>query len=226
MKAKIFKLFLMVVLLNGCAGMQKQNPVQQKSAVPVTQSPAAKHPQKEGKPAISTGLVFAKTQFEGVVKTAYIELSIVDDTDPNKKYQLFIGDKARQVAFPWISQTVNPGYFFIELPEGGYHIYAISIPVGRTTADEAMDMTFHVQKNKIIYMGTLHVTGTKETIKLGGVPVIKPGFEYVADVIDERDEAFPELRERFPRLKGEVVVELMRFKESSTTNQPGKNPKN
>ncbi|MCA9402000.1 MAG: hypothetical protein KC713_10250, partial [Candidatus Omnitrophica bacterium] len=123
------------------------------------------------------GLIFAKTDFQGVLKTSFVRLLLEDQANPNQKLQLHIGNKT-DVGFLWDFKTVEPGHFFIELPEGKYRIVSISIPVGTTLAQEEMDVSFEVFPNQATYLGTLLVVGTKEKIKLGGVPVIKPGFEY------------------------------------------------
>ncbi len=158
---------------------------------------------------VPTGMIFAKTDFQGIVKTSYVRLSIVDNAARSNTYQLYIGDKGRQKNFPWEVQTVKPGYFFIKLPVGVYRIDSISIPVSTTMAEEPMDITFEVGLDKVIYIGTLRVVGTKEKIKLGGVPLIKPGFEYTAELIDERKEALEEIRRRFPDRGRDVRIRLM-----------------
>lgn len=210
MKNILYSCFLLISLsssLTGCAGVSAGKAAavsaQMNKAVAVSASA------EEALAEVPLGTVFAKTEFSGVVQTSYIELSIVDQADETKTYTLVIGDKSRQMSFPWKVQTVQPGYFFIELPVGTYHIHSISIPVGSTTADEPMDVVFHVKEGKVVYLGTLKVMGTKERIKLGGVPVLKPGFEYLAEVIDERAEALLQLRERFPQLTGEIEFGLM-----------------
>lgn len=210
MKSILYGCFLLIFLssgLTGCAGVSAGKAAavsaQMNKAVAVSASA------EEALAEVPLGTVFAKTEFSGVVQTSYIELSIVDQVDETKTYTLVIGDKSRQMSFPWKVQTVQPGYFFIELPVGTYHIHSISIPVGSTTADEPMDVVFHVKEGKVVYLGTLKVMGTKERIKLGGVPVLKPGFEYLAEVIDERAEALLQLRERFPQLTGEIEFGLM-----------------
>ena len=158
---------------------------------------------------IKTGNIFAKMYFEGVVKTSYIQLSIVDKSDENKAYELYIGDKEKQKDFPWEIQKVSPGYFFIELLPGAYKFRKISIPVGSSVATEKMDIDFEVGEGKIYYLGTLKVVGTKEKIKLGGVPVIKPGFEYSVELLNEHEEAFNEFNKHFPDLNEEVEIKLM-----------------
>ena len=107
-------------------------------------------------------------------------------------------------------QTVKPGYFFVDLPPGQYRIKAITIPVGTTLATELMDITFAVTEGKVAYLGTLKVVGVNEKIKLGGVPIIRPGFEYSVYVVDERAEAAVERRGRFPEDPREVVFDLMK----------------
>ncbi len=168
---------------------------------------------------IPSGSVFAKTVFEGVVKTSYVQLSIVDITDPQKVFQLIIGDKDRQKNLPWNIQTVKPGYFFIDLPVGRYRINSITIPVGTTLATEPMDVSFDVELDKTIYLGTLRVIGEKERIKLGGVPIIKPGFEYTLQVLDERTEAQKEFLRRFPEHHGSIDYQLMEINAFRNTHE-------
>jgi hypothetical protein len=190
--------------------------------LPSTERIPPKHDEAEKKPVVEvkTGMIFAKTAFEGVVKASYVRLSIVDQTDHQRTYQLVIGDEARQQNFPWEIQKVQSGYFFIELPVGFYRIQSISIPVGTTVATEPMDIAFHVRPNKAIYIGTLNVVGTKEKIKIGGMPVIKPGFEYTVDLIDERDQAIRELYQRFPKKADKIEVHLMQINQRSNTDSP------
>ena len=159
---------------------------------------------------VPVGSVFAKTQFDGVVKTSYVQLTILH-ADDEKDFRLVIGDKDRQRNLPWEIETVEPGYFFIALPVGEYRIKEIAIPVGTTTAVEPIDIAFSVTEDKMTYLGTLKVLGLKEKIKLGGVPVIKPGFEYEVEVVDERDEALQELRIRRPESVLSVEINVMKI---------------
>ena len=166
-------------------------------------------------PPIQTGMVFAKTVFDGVVKTSYVRLTIVDQEDETKDYQLYIGSKERQKEFPWGVQTVKPGYFFIELPMGKYKISSISIPVGTTVATEPMDINFNVDDTSVLYLGTLKVYGTRERIRLGGLPLIKPGFEYTLQILNEQKEALTEIESRFPELHKNMQVQLMKLNQDS-----------
>lgn len=221
----VFLIF--VLFFPGCAATTLPKTISEPPAVPVEES-AGESPEaevvlldegllspgdnvvEEGEPMmVPFGTVFAKTVFEGVVKTSYVQLTIVDFTDPNKVFQLIIGDKARQKNLPWNIQTVKPGYFFITLPVGHYRINSITIPVGTTLATEPMDVSFDVELDKTIYLGTLKVIGEKERIKLGGVPIIKPGFEYTLQILDERTEAQKEFSRRFPEHGGRIDYQLM-----------------
>lgn len=157
------------------------------------------------------GVVFAKTQFEGVLKTSFVKLSIVSLEDPKKVFELQIGEKIAQQPFSFNVKTVNPGYFFIELPVGRYRFSSISIPVGGATATEPLDVTFEVLPDRINYLGTLRLIGTKEKIRLGGVPVIKPGFEYEVRVIDEFREGIATFKQRYPNVAGTLTNQLMRI---------------
>ena len=107
---------------------------------------------------------------------------------------------------------VKPGYFFVELPAGQYKISSIAIPVGSTIAQEESHIYFEVIADTITYVGTLKLVGTKEKIRLGGVPVIKPGFEYTAQVVDEQKEGLAVFQERYPGVPSQIQVKLMEIK--------------
>ena len=167
------------------------------------------------------GTIFAKTEFEGVVKRSFIRLTIIDQQDRKKVYQLYIGDKSRQLDFPWSTQTIQPGYFAIDLPPGSYVIGLLSIPVGSSLATEIMNITFDVKADETTYLGTLKVVGTKEKIKLGGIPVIKPGFDYVSKILNEYAEALEEFKQRFPQNNARLNVRLMRDLSQEKWSQDG-----
>ena len=111
--------FLFLSFLLGCRTIpQKETPKESSSrsqelprklpAVPA--QPPAPEVSPEEVPVVPQGMIFAKTQFEGVVKKSYIRLTIVDQQDKSKVYHLYIGDKSRQLDFPWNTQTIQPGY--------------------------------------------------------------------------------------------------------------------
>jgi len=155
------------------------------------------------------GVIFAKTDFQGLLETRYVKFLFEDQDDPEHKFQLHIGENSGQQAFPWEVKSVKPGYFFVELPAGRYKIVSVTIPVGSTTATEEMDVTLEVLPDAVCYVGTLKMIGTKEKIKLGGVPVIKPGFEYSIEVIDEREEGFEAFIKNYPDYPHGVSIKLM-----------------
>ena len=156
------------------------------------------------------GVIFAKTEFSGLLATRYVKFLFTDKEDSEHKFQLLIGETAEQQAFPWDVKTVRPGYFFVELPAGKYTIESVSIPVGSTTATEDMNVDLEVLANTICYVGTLKMVGTKERIKLGGLPVIKPGFEYTVEVIDEREEGAAAFKQNYPNYPYGVSIKLMK----------------
>ncbi len=164
---------------------------------------------------VPMGRVFLKTQFEGVLKTSFVRLVLINKKNQDKEYNFTLGDNSNQQPFPWRTQTVNSGYSLIELPEGDYRIKSIVIPVGSTTAREDMDVSFVVKADKLLYLGTLKAFGDKEKLKLGGVPVIKPGFEYSLEILDEHEEALRILQEEYPDLSRQIQVLLMQPKVSS-----------
>ncbi|MBP9855016.1 MAG: hypothetical protein KBD53_09140 [Candidatus Omnitrophica bacterium] len=160
-------------------------------------------------PIEEKGVVFAKTLFQGVLKTSYVQLKFVDLKNPIRSYELLIGERIAAQPFSFNVRTVRPGYFYIELPAGKYQITSVSIPVGGTTATEPINIIFEVIPNEISYLGTLYLNGTKERIKLGGVPVIKPGFEYQVLVLDELPDGVRSFKQRFPNISGEITRRLM-----------------
>lgn len=237
----LFSSLIFFILMGGCSSLpqsedikgpqtQPPAPILEETVQEVTlhkDQPSEQQGEEEGvevETPVPKGTIFAKTDFQGIVKASYVQLSIIDLADESKTYQLYIGDKARQQSFPWKIQTVQPGYFFINLPVGNYRIHSISIPVSTTVATEPMDITFEVKLDKIVYLGTLKVVGTKEKIKLGGVPLLKPGFEYTAELVDEREEAMEELRQRFQDLEGDVEVQLIEINRRSNIESPEENP--
>jgi len=216
----------MLFIVSGCATIQKDIIPQQK--IPPLRD---LDKQKEDKPKIQKdslglkniqgkdlegyadqkGVIIAKTDFQGVLKTSYIKLMFEDIADPSKKYQLHIAGQSSEETLPWEVITVEPGYFFIELPASQYRISSVSIPVGTTMATEDINITFEVKSNEISYIGTLNVVGTKEKIKLGGMPVIKPGFEYDVAIFDEREEGITAFRRRYPGILNKITINLMKL---------------
>jgi hypothetical protein len=155
------------------------------------------------------GVVFAKTDFQGLLKTSYVRLLIESVEDTSQSFYLHVGGGAIEAGLPWEVKRVEPGYFFIELPAGEYKMSSVAIPYGSTLASEVMNIFFDVASDEITYIGTLRLVGTKEKIKLGGLPVIKPGFEFDVEIIDETQEGFNAFKERYPKVSGEIKVKIM-----------------
>jgi hypothetical protein len=198
---KFYYLLIIVFLSSGCASALKSSSVNR--SVPSEKKAAAPKGQPV-KPAVSGGIIFGKADFRGVLKVEYVKLLIVDEIAPEKTYDLFFGDRTGETA-----AAVQPNYFFLELPASKYRITAISIPVGTTLATEKTDIAFTVEKGSLIYLGTLRVTGTDQKIRFGAVPLIKPGFDYKVDILNEKEEAVREFRNRYPLIRNEIDVKLM-----------------
>lgn len=215
-----------LLFLSGCTAIHKTTTSQESKTPTATQKAIPQEAKKETSfshqpvkaPAqeevqeeelVPKGIVFAKTDFQGVLKSSFVELFVESLEDPDNKFQLHIGDKSSLQKFPWEVKTIEPGYFFLELPVGKYKMSSISIPVGSTMAVEKLDVSFEVIQDKAVYLGTLQVVGTKEKIKLGGVPVIKPGFEYSVMILDESQEGFSVMKQKYPEFSADILVELM-----------------
>ncbi len=156
------------------------------------------------------GVVFAKTDFRGVLQATYVRLRIEGDGKYTKSFYMDIEGKPEENSMFGNGKMVKPGYFFIELPAGSYRISTIAIPVSSTLAEEDINVSFEVLPSAVVYLGTLQVTGTGEKVKLGGVPVIKPGFNYEATVLDERGEGVYAFHKRYPNIPVDVETRLMR----------------
>ncbi|MBF0569377.1 MAG: hypothetical protein HQL18_01190 [Candidatus Omnitrophica bacterium] len=192
----MFRSILILVLIvsaAGCASLPK-------GGAPLTGRPS--HISQHGALSSSTvthqeapvGFVFGKTDFKGLLKAPYVKLTIVRKDDPKSELFFYVGSKANQSVTPWHEgKTIEPGYFYLQLAPGDYEITSIAIPVGSTEAEETVALDFRVTQDKLHYLGTLDVAGTKEKVKLGGVPVMKPGFEYELLIRDEFAEATAQL---------------------------------
>ena len=227
MNGRIFFAFIFFIFtFGGCSALQKPPPT---TSAPQTTSRQSHPPVKIRQPQEAArglqnivddqlqdyvalnGVIFAKIIFEGVLEKTYVKLLFEDTGNPENKFQLYIGDPSGQQGLSWDVKPVRPGYVFLELPAGVYKISTISIPVGTTQATEESGITFEVVPGAIVYAGTLQVIGTKEKIKLGGVPVIRPGFEYTAFVLDEQQEGIQTFRQRYPNFPNEITVKLMQL---------------
>jgi hypothetical protein len=197
----------------GCAALSKPEGPKIPVAFPVVkeaeQQPASA--QVSTKPRIRYGLVFGKTDFKGILKASFVRLTLVRKDDPEKEYFFYVGARGNQSVVPWgQGRLIEPGYFYLQLTPGDYEVTEISIPVGSALAEERVSLGFSVTANKINYLGTLDVTGTKERVHFGGVPIVKPGFEYDLRINDEFEPAKKELETRIPRHKSPVVKELFK----------------
>lgn len=157
------------------------------------------------------GIVFAKTNFQGVLQATYVRLRIEGDGKYTHSFYLDIEGKPEENSLFGSGKMVKPGYFFIELPAGSYRISSIAIPVGSTLAEEDISISFEVLPNEVVYAGTLQALGTSERVKLGGVPLIKPGFDYKVAVMDERAEGIYAFHKRYPNIPVEIETRLMRM---------------
>ncbi|OGX38994.1 MAG: hypothetical protein A3G91_01080 [Omnitrophica WOR_2 bacterium RIFCSPLOWO2_12_FULL_50_9] len=215
---RFFCLFVCVLILGGCAMAPPSSvpefPKDLAGAAVRGERKTPPGPQDVKDKALKSyiqkkGVVFAKVDFQGVLKAAYVKLFFEGQGEQAQRFYLQIEDKPGERLLWGKGKSVKPGYFFIELPAGSYKISSLSIPVGSTSATEPMDISFEVIPNAVVYMGTLKVVGTKEKIKLGGLPVIQPGFEYEVEVRDEREEGVFAFHQRYPNIPVDIRTQLM-----------------
>lgn len=202
-------LFILLFVCNtaGCASVSNRN-----SSLKINTAPQYKEViSQKAKPSSLLAFVFGKTDFSGLLKTPYVRLLVVRRDDPSKQFFFIFGSKANQDVLPWKEgQLIEPGYFYLHLAPGPYRITEIAIPVASTMAEETVSLDFDVRPGVISYVGTLDVNGTKERVKFGGVPLVKPGFEYTLLVRDEFDEALEVLKERYADVRSAFKKELFK----------------
>ncbi|VAW11446.1 hypothetical protein MNBD_BACTEROID05-156 [hydrothermal vent metagenome] len=206
--------------MTGCATVSDVSPkdilTEDNVQLPVVVAPrqevklSSENVEKLVDPVIEKGMIIVKTEFEGILKARYVEFLFVDQNNSEHQFQIHVENKVDENVFPWNVKMVNPGYFFLELPAGQYKILSVSIPVGSAVAVEKMDVDVQVRAAKVLYVGTLKMVGTKEKIRLGGLPVIKPGFEYEIEIINSHIEGIAKFREYYPNAVEDISVELMR----------------
>lgn len=161
---------------------------------------------------VITGTVFGNVTFSGILNKPYVTFSISRVTRPEYKFQLHIGNKKNKEDPTRTIYTDQNGYFFMTLPEGQYQITSISIPVSSTLAVEMIDIIFDVNLNEAAYIGHLSVEGTKEKIHWGGIPVVKPGFEYLTTLKKDEWEAYNFYKRIFPDSTLNPVTRMMKVR--------------
>ena len=221
LKNKLIIILFLVFLSAGCASIPKTTKVIQKEPLiepqeeKISEGIISELQNIQDKDLESyvqkKGVVFGKSDFQGVLKASYVKLILEHKDDSMKKFQLYIWEKSEQNSLSQEIKAFYPGYFFIELPIGHYKMSSVSIPVGSTLASEDMDIEFEVVPESITYIGTLRMIGTKERIRLGGVPVIKPGFEYSVEILDENKEAKEIFHQNYPNVTNNILEELMKI---------------
>lgn len=219
--------FILILFLCGCVTAREMPPAAEaptENNTPVLEPleplpagenvppPAAKESQetKEEKKPLQNGVVFFKADFQGVLQTKFVKVGLSSRKDPLNQLQFYVGQNPSDQKFPKNLKKLEPGYFSLELSAGEYVFSSIAIPVGTTMAEEELHVLFSVVPETVSYLGTLKVVGTKEKIKLGGVPVIKPGFEYVIEIVDEQEEGIRVFQEKYPDISKEIEVRLMK----------------
>lgn len=188
---RFLALLLLIPMMMGCAALShSKKPLEEKvslAANPVESAPAPVKPALK-KPL--AGVLAGKTDFRGLLRAPYVRLLIVSRTDPDWQIDFYVGSKDNLGRLPWEKgRMIEPGYFTLTLPPGSYKITQIAIPVGTTIASEDMELDFEIAAGKVSYAGTLDVEGTREKVKFGGVPFIRPGFAYTLEIKDEFEEA-------------------------------------
>lgn len=190
------QLIICLFLVAGCATSKPAKISSPVVNVKPPTAPAKSAEETSAQNAEQKGIVFGSTEFLGVLKASYARIHFTGQRENTHQFDLDI-------------RYQSTAYFFLELPAGVYKITSISIPVGSTTAVEPADIEMMVSANKVTYIGALTFNGTKERIKLGGVPVIRPGFEYTVQLNNAYDAAVKAFYVKYPNDKKEIQTQLM-----------------
>lgn len=205
-------LLLLVLCFGGCAGGRVVQPTLIMDKAPQMTSTSTEKTDVAATHVapVAEGIIFGKADFRGLLKVQYVKLNIVEEDLPQKQYELLFGERDQNNEPVWSARILEPHYFFLDLPVGKYRIIAISIPVGTTLATEPTDIAFTVEPQSVIYLGTLRVTGTDQKIRFGGVPLLRPGFDYKVEILNEIEEAITVFRMKYPSMLRDIQVKLMR----------------
>lgn len=125
------------------------------------------------------------------------QFRIVDD----KRMNIFASAVAKE--------KVQDYYFFVNLPSGEYKVFGIYIigAGGYIQIPVNFDLSFLVEPNSIVYIGTLKLSA------LSRPNVFTGRIDYQRDILDEGKETSAELRKRYPQITDEVVGKLMKMTE-------------
>lgn len=215
----MFRLILTLLFLGcvcGCAALSKEVGGEKavnsppESLAPARSPAHVSHRARQPSAARKVGLVFGKTDFKGLLKAAYVRLTIVNREQKDRAYYHYFGQKDNHSIFPWgRNVSVEPGYFYLQIPPGKYEISAVAIPAGTNIAEESMSLSMEVAADKVNYLGTLEVDGVKENTKFGGVPLVRPGFLYTVAVKDEFDQAQSEFEKMLPKHDAPIGKKLL-----------------
>ena len=138
-------LFIIFLFVQGCSSIPRPTSAEKRIALPGTSvlkdreiPPSLENVEDKAlrEYTLKKGVVFAKTVFEGVLKTSYVKLRFEGQGENMRSFYLHIEENPGERSLLWDDKTVKPGYFFIELPAGFYKISSIAIPVGSTLAEE------------------------------------------------------------------------------------------
>lgn len=154
-------------------------------------------------------VVFGKADFQNLkdigTRITWAQIILEDVMDKRKRYQFFVGNRGL-----FAMQRLQPEYFFIELPAGEYKIVSIGTYCGIDIDQPVGNIFFSVEPGSVVYTGTLKLTNIKDKTRFGGLPLMKFGFTYTAEISDEREKAFKELQKKYPLIKEDIKVSLMK----------------
>jgi hypothetical protein len=190
----------MAILANGCAATSQLNNLNQ----------GYKIDSASGKSLVFGKIIYQSNDFF-LKRTPYVKLHLKDKLD--KEYVFTVGYQQSIFAAPWNLKSFKSDYFFMELMPGDYKIFSISFPYGQdksTIITEDISISFSVKQSSVIYLGILKFIIIGDKIKVGGLPLLKPGVNYKLEILNEQQEAVQELKLRYPLVDKEAETILMK----------------
>ena len=144
-------------------------------------------------------IVLGKVSYEGIPGELQQVLVVFEEGNTEKVYPVQVGKSFVQPTSDPKKNRTN-FYFFIQLPEGYYHVQEV---IAKHKTFDQLEMpllnaNLTIPKNSIRYIGTIHIKGIGPTLSMLG-PVME------SDIIDERQDVIKVFKKQYPQFKDHKI---------------------